>query len=74
MNTGKRQVLYRDALGTSDKIVRVRLDEKEFRQLVAGKVVRLESAKGEIVEMILADIGWDRMEFALTDAVMGKEP
>ena len=58
----------------SDAVIRVRLEEADFRQLVAGKVVRLMSARGEVVEVILADIGFSRMSFALTDAVMGIEP
>lgn len=58
----------------SDAVIRVVIDEKDFRQLVAGKVARLISANGEVVEVIIADIGWSRMSFALTDAVMGIEP
>jgi hypothetical protein len=49
--------------------IRVRLDEAGFRELVAGKVVRLVTTDGTGVELILADIGFDRMELALTDAI-----
>jgi len=48
--------------------IRVRLDELTFRQLVAGEVVRLVAARGESVELILADIGFDKMLDAI-DAV-----
>lgn len=56
----------------SGPVIRVRIDEADFRQLVAGKVARLVSAKGEVIEVILADIGFDRMEIALTTAVLAR--
>lgn len=37
--------------------IRVVLDKARFRQLCAGQVVRLHSAHGEPVELILSDIG-----------------
>ena len=42
-------------------MIRVRLDEQEFRDLVRGAVVKTRSSQGEEVELILADIGFARM-------------
>lgn len=47
---------------------RVRLDEKEFAALVAGKEVKLKTVNGDTVLMILADIGFDRMYQAIDNA------
>jgi hypothetical protein len=60
------------ALATLD----IRLDEDGFRDLVAGKPVTLHAltpmtADGQDVRLILADIGWDRMEKAIADAERG---
>jgi hypothetical protein len=50
----------------------IRLDEHEFRQLVAGKeVVTTAGNTGELVRMILADIGFNRMAAAIAVAVAG---
>jgi hypothetical protein len=42
---------------------RIVLDEIKFRELVAGRIVRI----GEI-EIILSDIGWSRMQAAIEQA------
>jgi hypothetical protein len=44
------------------------LDEAVFRELVAGRVVKLELNTGGHVELILRDIGWARMLQAIEDA------
>lgn len=52
--------------------VRVALDETAFRALVKGEVARLRaSADDRVVEvqLILSDIGWERMAGALRDAM-----
>lgn len=41
--------------------IRIVLDEREFRDLVRGKVAKTRSSQGEDVELILADIGFARM-------------
>lgn len=48
--------------------IKVRLEEKDFAQLVRGKVVILNGPAGT-VELILADIGWDRMYFHIERAM-----
>jgi hypothetical protein len=53
-------------------ILRAKIDEQAFRELVAGKVVRLETPRygAEIaIEVILEDIGWGRMLDAIANAV-----
>lgn len=50
--------------------LRVRLDETDFRRLVAGEEVRLETIEGARVLLILADIGWERMTLAINDAAV----
>lgn len=45
------------------------LDEGGLRELLKGKVVRLRTADDHLVELILSDIGFDRLVFALADAV-----
>jgi hypothetical protein len=37
------------------------MDEAAFRDLVGGKIVKLRTAGGEEVEIILSDIGWGLM-------------
>jgi len=44
-------------------MTRIVLDEIKFRELVAGRIVRI----GEI-EIILSDIGWSRMQAAIEQA------
>jgi hypothetical protein len=48
--------------------LRVVLDERRFRRLVAGEVVSA-AAGGERVELILSDIGWTAMLRAVCDAI-----
>lgn len=52
--------------------LRARIDEQAFRELVAGRVAKLETSDGDdlTVEVILADVGWDRMVDAVTDAMV----
>jgi hypothetical protein len=45
----------------------VRLDETAFRQLVAGNTVKIPG--NPPLEIILADIGWERMFMAITDVM-----
>jgi hypothetical protein len=49
---------------------RIALDEKMFRALVRGEVVRATDRHGETVEVALSDIGWARMAQALQDAMV----
>ena len=47
----------------------IRLDEHEFRQLVAGKeVITTAGNTGELVRMILADIGFTNMRIMIDEA------
>jgi hypothetical protein len=50
-------------------MMRIVLDEEDFRELVAGRVarpkMRLDDPPDDGVEIILSDIGWDRMMAAL---------
>lgn len=49
-------------------MMRIVLDEKDFRELVAGRVARPKQRldpPDDGVEIILSDIGWDRMMAAL---------
>jgi len=47
--------------------MRIRLDDDNFKDLVAGKVVNVDGA-----QIILADIGWDRMIQHIRNAMMGE--
>jgi hypothetical protein len=49
------------------KPIRFALDEKQFRQLVKGQVLRLTAHDGTEIEIILSDIGFDRMVLAVLD-------
>jgi hypothetical protein len=47
-------------------IAHIALNEEQFRDLVAGKVVEEKVAQGRlIIRIILSDIGWERMRKAL---------
>jgi hypothetical protein len=48
------------------------LDEEAFRELVAGKVVKLMTTTNTPLELILSDIGWSRMLQAIDDAMRGQ--
>lgn len=54
----------------SADILRTRIDEAAFRELVAGRVAKLQTRHGAelAVETVLEDIGWDRMLAAISDA------
>jgi hypothetical protein len=47
---------------------RLVLNEEAFRELVAGKVVKLMTTTNTPIELILSDIGWERMFSAIRDA------
>lgn len=49
--------------------MRVVLSEEDFRNMVSGKSVRKDLGGGDVVHFILSDIGFDRMEDALYEAV-----
>lgn len=55
--------------------IRIVLDEQNFRDLVRGKVVKVRSQTviGEEVEIILADIGFERMDELLWQAEQASE-
>ncbi len=50
--------------------IRITLDERDFRELVAGRIATPEqrSPDAPFVEIILSDIGWPRMLRAITEA------
>jgi hypothetical protein len=56
------------------KPTRISLDETDFRDLVAGLVVRLVGHDGSPVELILSDIGWTRMTDAIAAARADRAP
>jgi hypothetical protein len=50
-------------------MARAVIDEGAFRELVAGRSVRLPTGtRGQFVELILSDIGFSRMADAIADA------
>jgi hypothetical protein len=55
------------------KVVRISIDEGMLRDLLAGRVVAPISAAMQdptvAVQLALQDIGWDRMQKALDDAM-----
>lgn len=56
--------------------IRVALNEEDFRNLVAGKVVTISSGRvvrGISVEIILSDIGWGRMYAAIEEVDKGAQ-
>jgi hypothetical protein len=53
--------------------LKVVLDEKDFKNMVAGRAIRKDLGAGDVVHFILADIGFDRMEDALYEAVKERE-
>lgn len=57
-------------------MIRIRLDEEDFRRLVKGEVVEQKLADGHAgaVRVILADIGFDVMAEAINDAMRADEP
>jgi hypothetical protein len=50
-------------------MIRIILDEADFRDLVAGREVQARTLGAETVALILADIGWARMLVAIEDAI-----
>lgn len=53
---------------------RVVMDEGGFRALVKGSVVRLRTADGALVELILSDIGFGRIVSAVNEAIIEAPP
>lgn len=58
-------------------MIKIVLTEEDFRELVAGRVSRPRAINASIVtspevEIILSDIGWERMTMAIA-AAMGKQ-
>jgi len=51
------------------KEIRVKLFESDFQDLVKGEEVEVQSLDGVKVKMILADIGFDRMSYAIDRAM-----
>jgi len=50
------------------------LNEEQLRCLMRGGVVKCaNSSRNQFMELILCDIGFDRMELALKDAIKGKD-
>ncbi len=57
--------------------IRVILDEREFRDLVAGRVVvpiAQPLMSGQVIEVALADIGFMRMQGIIRDAQREQTP
>ena len=51
--------------------IRLKLFEEDFQKLVKGEVVKMTALNGQPVEFILADIGFDRIAYALERAKSG---
>jgi hypothetical protein len=49
--------------------MRISLNEKEFRRLVRGQIVKQEN-DGTVVEIALQDIGWSAVVTAVRDALL----
>lgn len=56
------------------KEIRVKLFESDFQDLVKGEEVEVQSLDGVKVKMILADIGFDRMSYAIENRTRGHHP
>ena len=50
-------------------MIRIALDESQFRRLVAGQVVSFKTSSEVEVECILSDIGWPKMLRAVVDGM-----
>jgi hypothetical protein len=55
-------------------IRRVVIGEAEFRELVAGREVRLGASNGDQVDAIISDIGWVKMFRAVLDGIQPGRP
>jgi hypothetical protein len=53
--------------------IRIVLDEEAFRALVAGAVASFPTLGDRNVEIILSDIGFDRMLIAVEDAIEARQ-
>ena len=53
---------------------RIVITEDDFRDLVAGKQIDQSTGDNIVVQAILQDIGWDRMEKAIEDAKRERMP
>lgn len=51
------------------KALRISLDEKEFRRLVRGQIVK-QKVGDTVVEIALKDIGWSEIVTAVRDALL----
>lgn len=49
--------------------MRVVLSEEDFKNIVSGRPVRKDLGGGDVVHFILSDIGFDRMEDAMYEAI-----
>lgn len=55
------------------EITKIKLEEDDFRCLVSGGVLIHKIPKyGKEIQIILSDIGFDRMEKAIDDVIEGK--
>lgn len=52
--------------------IRIILDEQEFRQLIKGETITIDSA-GTAVKIALADIGYTQMAYIVLEASLGRE-
>lgn len=50
-------------------MIRIVLGKPEYRELVAGHEVQIQTLGSETVALILADIGWAEMLFAIEEAM-----
>jgi len=68
-----RKLVGEVRVADDDRPTRIALDEAAFCDLVAGKEVERADLRGHKVQLILSDIGWDRMVDAIAEAMMASE-
>ena len=51
------------------KPIRAIIDEPELREFIAGRPVTVRSNGGLDIQIVLRDIGWDRIRQAVDDAI-----
>jgi len=51
------------------KPLHLKIDESDFRELVRGHTISVRTVEGKKVNVILADMGWDRLMMAIQDAM-----
>ncbi|WP_415912946.1 hypothetical protein [Neptuniibacter sp. QD37_11] len=57
----------------ADKHSYIKLTEQDFKALISGGQVDKLDTNGHQVHLILEDMGYDRMQTAVTDEIMGSD-